>query len=166
MPNWCANIVEISGPASIIRKLDTGAREGNLFESLYPRPSEEEDNWYDWNINNWGTKWDTTADVNSLMEPNDIGVASISLTFDTAWSPPVEWYTYITEHYGVYVSAFYHEPGMEFVGKWQDGAERHYEYGNYNSTTVREFIGEELDDLWNISEDMAEWEEENEQEKS
>ena len=158
MPNWCANNVEISGPASIIRKIETGAREGTLFEQLCPRPAEEEDNWYDWNISNWGCKWDTTADVNNLMEPNDIGVASISLTFDTAWSPPVEWYNYITECHGVYVSAFYYEPGMAFVGKWEDGAVRHFDYGEHDAATVRDFIGEELDDMFGISDSMAEWE--------
>ena len=158
MPNWCANTVYISGPASVIRKIETGAKEGTLFEQLYPRPAEEEDNWYDWNISNWGTKWDTTADVTELIEPDDHGVASISLAFDSAWSPPVEWYSYITAHYGVHVSAYYYEPGMAFVGKWCDSEEEHYDYGEHDAATVRDFIGEELDDMFGISDGMAEWE--------
>jgi hypothetical protein len=38
------------------------------------------------------------------------------------------------------------------------------EYGGETSKTVRDLIGEELDDEYCISESMAEWEEDNEDE--
>jgi hypothetical protein len=66
---------------------------------------------------------------------------------------------------GFEVEAFYYEPGMQFVGKWTDGDDDCYEYGDYDSTTVRDYIGEELDDYFGISESMAEWEAENAEEE-
>ena len=48
---------------------------------------------------------------------------------------------------------------MAFVGKWEDGCDDGYDYGGTNSKTVRDVIGEELDDMFGISESMAEYEE-------
>jgi hypothetical protein len=61
--------------------------------------------------------------------------------------------------------AFYYEPGMQFVGKWDNGVDDYIEYGGEDSTTVRDTIGEELDDYFGISDSMAEWEEENAEEE-
>ena len=44
------------------------------------------ENWYDWNIANWGTKWDACE---SEIGNNDINFFSVS--FQTAWSPPIDW---------------------------------------------------------------------------
>jgi hypothetical protein len=62
---------------------------------------------------------------------------------------------------GFDVVAFYYEPGMQFVGKWDNGDDDCYEYGGATADTVRDLIGEELDDYFGISESMAEWEAEN-----
>jgi hypothetical protein len=64
---------------------------------------------------------------------------------------------------GFDVVAWYYEPGMTFVGKWDNGVDFCMNYGEFTSDTVREAIGEELDDMFNISEDMSQWEEENEE---
>ncbi len=45
---------------------------------------KSDERWYDWNINNWGTKWDA---YNTYIE--DYG-SSVSMSFQTAWAPPVE----------------------------------------------------------------------------
>ena len=45
------------------------------------------DNWYNWNIRNWGTKWEV-AD-NSYYEEQD-EPDSLVYRFETAWSPPME----------------------------------------------------------------------------
>lgn len=38
--------------------------------------------WYDWSIQNWGTKWNAChTQINDINEPN--------IYFDTAWSPPL-----------------------------------------------------------------------------
>ena len=53
--------------------------------------SFEGNNWYDWNVRNWGTKWDVAVgDDNkypeTTMEQHERGVI---YSFNTAWSPPI-----------------------------------------------------------------------------
>ena len=40
--------------------------------------------WYDWNCNNWGTKWDTDAELTEHESDH------LQYVFSTAWSPPTE----------------------------------------------------------------------------
>ena len=48
--------------------------------------------WYDWNVRNWGTKWDVAVE-NSDQYPEtkilDETDRRIQYKFDTAWSPPI-----------------------------------------------------------------------------
>ena len=45
-------------------------------------------NWYEWNVANWGTKWD--AKDGEVQEPFTVGdLTSVTITFITAWSPPL-----------------------------------------------------------------------------
>ena len=193
MPNWCNNDITIShkDPAKL-EALATAIREGNFFKHIIPIPEslnivagrvgDDEDekqkqlvlqeqanlekygvaNWYDFCVSKWGTKWDTDP-----YDPDSVVVedGSISFGFDTAWAPPVGIYEEM-ENQGYSIRAYYYEPGMAFVGKWEDGCDDYYEYGGETSSTVREVIGEELDDMYGISESMAEWEEENEEDES
>lgn len=51
------------------------------------------DNWYDWNVRNWGTKWDVAvSDDDNYPETEIVEEWSDRLIyrFNTAWSPPVE----------------------------------------------------------------------------
>jgi hypothetical protein len=66
---------------------------------------------------------------------------------------------------GYAVTLYYYESGMGFVGKYEDGVDDCYEYGGETSETVRSAIGDELDDFFGISESMAEYEAENEEEE-
>ncbi len=182
MPNWCNNRLTLthSDPAMIERVLK--AKDSLLMEFL-PTPKEltetvagflGEDkreaheaqqraniekygykDWYEWNIANWGTKWDVSADSIEREDDN-----TVSMSFESAWSPPTGAYEKLME-LGFGVKAYYYEPGMCFVGKWEDGCDDYYEYGSCTSETVREVIGEELDEYFGISEMMIEWEEEN-----
>lgn len=49
-------------------------------------------NWYDWNVRNWGTKWDVAVSdeekykETELMEEDE---TSLAYRFNTAWSPPL-----------------------------------------------------------------------------
>ena len=42
------------------------------------------DNWYDWNLQNWGTKWDIEVDDYFVSD------TEFECQFDTAWSAPTE----------------------------------------------------------------------------
>ena len=136
MPNWCNNTISIRGPRNKIADLWTQAniKEG-LLAALVPQPEDmfhgnlgEAEraecaekgipNWYDWNVANWGTKWDVGLEGLSFTELAD-GEAEISGWFDSAWSPPIEAYqTFCDDMDGVYLDAWYEEGGMDFAGHW------------------------------------------------
>jgi hypothetical protein len=189
MPNWCNNGVTIthSDPAKISALADAMAA-GKFLNHIIPVPQSLMDtlagsygdderqklleaqtadniakygysNWYDFCVSRWGTKWD--VDCSGTIEIADDG-HTIHASFDSAWSPPINVYEAMVEQ-GYEVIGHYYEPGMCFVGKWDNGYDECYELGGYDSKTVRDAIGEELDDYWCISENMAEWEAENEE---
>jgi hypothetical protein len=66
---------------------------------------------------------------------------------------------------GFEVVLYYYEPGMGYCGKWEDGFDEYYEYSGENSKTVRAAIGSDLDDMFGISESMAEYEADNEEDE-
>ena len=95
--------------------------------SLYPVPEElassphsrrktlirkyGADNWYDWCISNWGTKWD----VQAVLEGEGDGYLEYS--FDSAWSPPVGWLEKVARDYpDLSFRLKYEELGMGFMG--------------------------------------------------
>jgi hypothetical protein len=60
-----------------------------------PKEGEEwfqSNNWYDWNVRNWGTKWDVAVQNGEEYPETQIldeGELFINYKFDTAWSPPL-----------------------------------------------------------------------------
>jgi len=123
MPNWCENIVMISADKEedmkefkdkAFKKLEDGA-EVFQFKNLIPMPEEEKENWYEWNNNNWGTKWDVEAMT------HDEDATWIKIEFDTAWAPPEPIYLYMYKNFpNLSISWFYHEPGMQLAGYLND----------------------------------------------
>ncbi len=156
MPNWCDNHLTLRHKDA--KKLEAAVeafKENKLFQHFIPLP---ESGW-DWNfcVENWGTKWESEYDESNItMEGN-----TVRCTFLTAWSPPIGIYKAMCEQ-GFEVEAMYCEPGMCFVGRIVgdelDFNDDYYEYGSEDSNTVRELIGEELDDAFGISEFMEECE--------
>jgi len=117
-------------------------------------------NWYDYQIAKWGTKWDVTCDS---VEIDQDGLG-FSGNFDSAWSPPVPIAEALAEQ-GFEVTLYYYEPGMGYCGKWEDGFDDYHEYSGETSATVRAAIGDDLDDMFGISESIAEYEAENPEEE-
>ena len=189
MPNWCSNSITLrhADPAMIDRVIK--GQEGLLMEFL-PTPKElvetvagfmGEDkraaheaqqarniaeygykDWYDWNVANWGTKWDFSLDSVDRVDEHTL-VAS----FDSAWAPPVDAYRKLLT-LGFEIEAMYYEPGMAFAGKYtgdEHGDDDFYvEISGYNSETVRDAVGADIDDQFGISEEMAQYEDEENQE--
>jgi hypothetical protein len=119
-------------------------------------------NWYDFCVNEWGTKWEIGADGNPAQDiPGDEFVGSgLMLGFDSAWSPPIAAYEKLLEM-GFYIRALYCESGMAFAGVWDNGIDDYYEYGGMDSKEIAETLPIDLDEAFGISESVAEWEAEN-----
>jgi len=47
--------------------------------------------WYNWAQANWGTKWDIDSDTTMEELGSQDGYAALVSTFDTAWTPPINW---------------------------------------------------------------------------
>ena len=156
MPNWCQNLVTFThNDPEMITKLVNGANDEQLFNTFVPRPTEKEDDWYHWNTENWGTKWDVAPYEEAFVEGEKSD--TVVLGFDSAWAPPVKFYEKM-EELGFYVEAYYFEPGMGFCGRYEDGFDEYVEIEG-DSKWVKEFVPEYIDEVFDISGAMAEWEE-------
>lgn len=164
MPNWCDNSVHLTSSKENIDALAAvleNEDDRQVFQHLRPRPEDQEENWYDWNINHWGTKWEI-----SLIDWSREDDETIWISFETAWSPPAAIYEYLHEQ-GWRVNAVYHESGMAFCGQWVDGDDDYYEYSmdDFESIDclpdeVKEFTG--LVDYYQQLQEEREMEEETE----
>ena len=136
MPNWCINQVHASGPSNQITDLVNALEsppppyyinQGLVskeevsnkwkFSGLLPIPESEISAWYDWCIENWGTKWEASEDgQNDVYIEDDHGV--IEWDFETAWNPPLAFFAKISSKYpDIEFYIFYFEPGENFIGK-------------------------------------------------
>jgi hypothetical protein len=111
--------------------------------------------WYEFCVNEWGTKWDVGGDDGYVQDLN----GGIMLTFDSAWAPPTNAYEKLVDM-GFRVHATYFEGGMMFAGDWENGEDDYYELGSMSSEEIREALPEHLDEAYGISEMKAEWEDE------
>jgi hypothetical protein len=189
MPNWCSNHITVRGTnQKEIAEIAEAMKEGEFFQSIIPTPEDllregssthggenaelydqiraenmakhGYSNWYDFQVARWGTKWDVECQDVQVDEDG----LSVSTYFDSAWSPPMGIVEELTAR-GLQVTLYYYESGMAFVGKWEEGSDDYYELSGENSQTVRSAIGDELDDMFGISENMAEYEAEQEEEE-
>ena len=78
MPNHVYNTLYGTDKPKTMELFHNASKElnGGLAMLLMPRPQEQEDNWYHWNLDNWGTKW-------GCYEQD---VDGDQLHFTTAWS--------------------------------------------------------------------------------
>ncbi len=206
MPNWCDNQITITGPNSVIDKIEKIVKEEEntdlsskekgetpgLLQFMAPMPEElmeteagpiaktkkeklarqirklefGAENWYDWRVNNWGTKWELCefygVDRQYLTEQSE-GESTISFAFSSAWSPPIGAYEkFLENNSDCSIRAYYYEGGCDFMGLWEDGVDDCYAPSDYKSTDDfwQDGIGSTLDDTFNITESMAEYEQE------
>ena len=196
MPNWCDNQITITGPNSVIDKIEkivneeSNNAENGLLQFFHPMPKElleteagplaktkkekqarqarklkfGAENWYDWRVNNWGTKWEVCEFYGIDKQPDAlIGDSTITFAFSSAWSPPIGAYEkFLENNPDCFIRAYYYEGGCDFMGLWEDGVDDCYAPSDYKSTDDfwQDGIGSTLDDLFNITESMAEYEQE------
>jgi len=195
MPNWCDNQVTITGPNSVIDKIekivneDDSHKNTGLLNFFHPMPKELRDttadgkedkklikkygysDWYGWACDNWSTKWEVCefygVDRQYLTEQSE-GESMISFAFSSAWAPPIGAYEYfLAKNEECTLKAYYYEGGCDFMGVFENGDDRCYQPSNYNSDSkfFESGDGWELDDYFGITESKAEWEAEQEAEK-
>lgn len=143
MPNWCTNqlLVASKDKVKVQELFDTFVLNSlveGVFDILIPTPKElindtspnldeektkkyqelyDARDWYDWRVNNWGTKWDINEVFSSDGIYEDNGLWAFVCSFDSAWSPPeaaIEKISALFEN--VYFYMDYREEGMGFTG--------------------------------------------------
>ena len=194
MPNWCNNNISITGPNSVIDKIEKITKEednkNGLLQFFNPMPKELEgttspsssadkpqpmidgfDCWYDWRVENWGTKWEVCefygVDRQYHSENNE-GESTITFGFDSAWAPPINAYDqFLKDNSDCSLKAWYYEGGCDFMGEWDNGQDDCYQPSDYKSDDDfwNDGVGSTLDDYFGITESMAEYEAEQEAEK-
>jgi hypothetical protein len=189
MPNWCNNNLTLQheDPAMIKRAAEALER-GEFLAEFIPVPEQlqivagsvgdpdeqrkleaqtkrnvEElgyGNWYDYCVGEWGTKWDVGADGSTDVHPDG---KMLHTYFDSAWAPPVRAYEKLTE-LGFTVGAMYYEPGMAYCGTWDsETGDNEYNLEGMSSQQVADELPSELDEAFGISEGIAEYEAEEEE---
>lgn len=126
MPNHVTNILVISGDDEQRQAMFEAIKNdkvgiGSLdFSKVIPYPdniyqgnlgSEErakygKDNWYDWNIEHWGTKWNCYGFSDQTVQDFD----GSTIEFQTAWSHPAPILARLAEQY----------PDLRFEVMWAD----------------------------------------------
>lgn len=127
MPSWCLNHVTIStnDPQLSAQLRIALEKPQDLFGQFFPRPAQfdAEDKWYDWNMQNWGTKWD--ASTQKIQCHGD------ESTFEllTAWDPPVTFYERM-EALGYEVNAFYFIEDFKMLGQFSNGQHKSFDFSD------------------------------------
>ena len=188
MPNWCNNYLELEhDDPEMITRAKAAFIEGKLLAEFCPVPESlhivagsvgdpieqkklEEDtaknlevhgygNWYNYCVNEWGTKWDVGGDG---YEPSEDGPNETTMVFDSAWAPP----TAAMDKFialGFRVKLYYYESGMCFAGIYSEDGDDYYELGGMSIDEIEAAIPDELEIKFCIVEQMREWEEENQE---
>ena len=103
-------------------------KSGQSFEDMFSG-----NDWYSWNVRNWGTKWDVAVHDNkeySDTELMDETEGSIAYRFNTAWSPPNSAISKLSAQY----------PSLVFTLSYEEetgwGGEIVFEDGEGNETEI------------------------------
>ena len=124
MPNYVSNTLHIYGDTDVLNRIrEELASEDRCidFDKVIPMPPHSDtffadgdisievqeqygdNNWYDWSIANWGTKWNS---LDSHIEGYaDDGI--LTYVFDTAWTTPAPVAQAISSKYSVAVDLLY-----------------------------------------------------------
>lgn len=118
MPNWNENKLSIMDCSP---ELESYLKENGLsFEKIKPTPPEllEGNGWYDWRLENWGTKWDLSEEEQREVADQLISeIADFQAIFMTAGSPPLQAIAALSEIFPHDQFALdYFESGCWFAG--------------------------------------------------
>jgi len=122
-------------------------------------------NWYDWANSEWGTKWDVYArDISPAHFTEDGATTTITLGFNTAWGPPMEFLSHLADLPETELTAYYVEEGNGFCGRYDAGGDTYLEYTVKMLKDGTNDLLNEIVDLFGI--DYEDYEDEEEEEDS
>jgi hypothetical protein len=97
MPNHITNVLRVSGythlgaPEGLVDEVLAAVKSDKSpidFERLIPMPAElkapNQEGWYQWSVNHWGTKWNAYCAVAGKIDKR-----TAYFHFETAWAPPL-----------------------------------------------------------------------------
>jgi hypothetical protein len=174
MPNWCNNHLTITGDNENLDRIkfyleDIESKDNTspgIFMALVGRDKSIELNeyehggWYDANINYWGCKWDVSYNEANITYDDE----SITMSFDSAWSPPINFIQHLGRLFNVKCELYYEEPGCDFCGKSyfdnENGlTEEDYSYNEgrylFDKENFFESIDGDIDYLFESDEDVT-----------
>jgi len=185
MPNWCDNNLYIShSDKKMMKKALNAWNKGKFLSTLVPEPDyktvkvkptfdsshitgkpqpefvEPDQAWWDWRVQNWGTKWDIGWD-DSRDKAELSGDHDMFVNFQSAWSPPLDAYAKLVEM-GYSIRAYYFEGGCCFCGRWEDGEDEGYSLdfpdGESPVQWIEDNIPSDINQEMAIAESYADWE--------
>jgi hypothetical protein len=144
MPNHCYQGVHIHGPRFLVKELYDHLTKADpeFCQVVKPMPFEQwlaprtqwqgfdVAGWYDWRVENWGTKWDV-AEVEitqplTIHDDEDTDPSNMSASFSfncwTAWGPPIPVWDKL-HSMGISVDADYQDEGGLFEGEYLNGVD-------------------------------------------
>lgn len=103
--------------------------DGKCPEHLAIAVLDSPDNWYNWNVSHWGTKWSAAEGWNDRTD-DSVVEGKTSYNFDTAWAPAEPVVAALAEQFPTLTMQHrYCEAGMGFAGEiaYVDGKQVSYE---------------------------------------
>ena len=125
MPNWIYNNLRIDGPKESVKRIMDQMSNPlkdckddivfSFFNIVSPTDNEDYNkNWYDWNIQNWGVKWDINQSEINLEGPFEFDDNMIvSYNFNTPWESPYKAIKRLSEQYPDVIFSLEYESGSE-----------------------------------------------------
>lgn len=105
------------------------------------------DNWYDWALNNWGTKWGAYDATEWDVTEGENGNATASISYNTAWSPANAFFINASEKFPTLAfDTQYADEGGGFVCEtsYENGEitkDEDYGWDSADGIEVREAVG-------------------------
>lgn len=109
MPNYCINSLAITGTQKDLEDFQNNIKvndkgDPEIIETYWPRPENIGDDWCEWSLENWGSKW-SDCFTEQLTQANE---GYLQYNFQSAWSPPIQAITNISTLF----------PDLVFVMSW------------------------------------------------
>ena len=157
-PHFCFNALVPTPPEVLAFGYDGHYKKAKIIEEQGEEAAKGLMDGYNWNIANWGTKWDIYGDDLSLEKfAWEEDMTEFILYFDTAWSPPISWLTTVAPMFPkLRFEMHYEEPGCFFAGDVTcEGGD--FEEDCYDDDRCRKLFGyDDEDDSENESPTSAE----------